>query len=52
VSGDDPSPAALVDGYQAAFVLGTIFALAAAVVAAVFLKQAPARDGEPAFATH
>jgi len=53
-TGDSSSPAALVDGYQAAFVIGTVFALAAGAVAAVFLRggPAPARDphamGEPA----
>jgi EmrB/QacA subfamily drug resistance transporter len=54
VSGENPTLAALVDGYQAAFVIGTIFALAAAVVAAVFLRQAaaPEGEGEPAFAAH
>ena len=52
VSGDNPSPASLVDGYQAAFVIGTIFAIAAAVVAAVFLRPAPERDAEPVLATH
>ena len=30
VTGGDTSPAALVDGYQAAFVIGTVFAVAAA----------------------
>ena len=37
-TGDDPSLGALVDGYQAAFVIGTGFALAAAAVAAGLLK--------------
>ncbi|MBA3347596.1 MAG: MFS transporter, partial [Actinobacteria bacterium] len=37
-TGDDGSLAALVDGYHAAFVIGTAFALAAGVVAAVFLR--------------
>ena len=46
VTGGDTSPAALVDGYQAAFVIGTVFAVAAAVVAAVFLRSGPVRrDG-------
>jgi EmrB/QacA subfamily drug resistance transporter len=54
VSGGDTSPAALVEGYQAAFVIGTVFAVAAAVVAGVFLRSAPVqeREGEPALATH
>jgi EmrB/QacA subfamily drug resistance transporter len=54
VSGDNPAPADLVDGYQVAFVIGTVFAVAAAVVAAVFLRggTAAAEDGEPAFAAH
>jgi MFS family permease len=53
VSGDSPSPASLVDGYQAAFVIGTVFALAAAIVAAVFMRPAPQQEeGEPAFAAH
>jgi EmrB/QacA subfamily drug resistance transporter len=53
-TGDDTSLAALADGYQAAFVIGTAFAVAAAVVAAVFLKGAPVAEAErePAFATH
>jgi EmrB/QacA subfamily drug resistance transporter len=41
-TGGDDSLAALVDGYQAAFVIGTVFAIAAGVVAAVFLRSAPA----------
>ena len=54
VSGENPSLGSLTDGYQAAFVIGTVFALAAGVVAAVFLRPAPMPDpeGEPAFATH
>ena len=50
-SGDDPSLPALVDGYQAAFVAGTAFAVAAAAVAAVFLRAPSpeaAPEGEPA----
>jgi hypothetical protein len=43
---------ALTGGYHAAFVVGAVFAVAAAVVGAVFLRQAgPAREhavGEPA----
>ena len=56
-TGDDGSLAALVDGYHAAFVIGTVFAVAAGVVAAVFLRSgpAPAVDphamGEPALET-
>jgi EmrB/QacA subfamily drug resistance transporter len=53
-TGGSTSAQALTDGYQLAFVVGTLFAVAAAVVAAVFLR--PARlegaEGEPAFATH
>ncbi|MBA2673049.1 DHA2 family efflux MFS transporter permease subunit [Ramlibacter sp.] len=45
-TGDDGSLAALVDGYHAAFVIGTAFALAAGVVAAVFLRPAPAEHPE------
>jgi MFS family permease len=52
-TGDDPSLAALADGYRAAFVIGTLFAAAAAVVAAAFLRQGDAREldphAEPAF---
>jgi EmrB/QacA subfamily drug resistance transporter len=53
VSGENPSPSALVDGYQAAFVIGTAFALAAAIIAGLFLRSgAPEMDphamGEPA----
>jgi EmrB/QacA subfamily drug resistance transporter len=53
-TGGSTSPQALTDGYQLAFIVGTLFAVAAAVVAAVWLK--PARmeeaEGEPALATH
>jgi EmrB/QacA subfamily drug resistance transporter len=55
VSGENPSPGELVDGYQAAFLIGTAFALAAAIVAGVGLRggaPAPAEEGEPAFAAH
>jgi MFS family permease len=47
-TGDSSSAAALTEGYHAAFVLGTLFALAAGVVAAVFMRdvQAPAEAGE------
>ena len=56
-TGDDGSLAALVDGYHAAFVIGTVFAVAAGAAAAVFLRSgpAPAMDphamGEPALET-
>jgi EmrB/QacA subfamily drug resistance transporter len=53
-TGGRASPQALTNGYQLAFVVGTLFAVAAAVVAAVFLE--PARmegaEGETALATH
>jgi MFS family permease len=47
-TGDSSSAAALTEGYHAAFVLGTLFALAAGVVAGVFMRdvQAPAEAGE------
>ena len=47
VTGGDTSPAALVDGYQTAFVIGTVFAVAAAVVAGVFLRGGPAPALDP-----
>jgi len=53
-TGDSRSAEALVDGYQAAFVIGTVFAVGAGAVAATFLRggEAPAFDahaiGEPA----
>jgi EmrB/QacA subfamily drug resistance transporter len=47
VSGGNPSPADLVDGYQAAFVIGTAFALAAAVVAGVFLRGGAVSEMDP-----
>ena len=47
VTGGDTSPAALVDGYQAAFVIGTVFAVAAAVVAGVFLRGGPVPAMDP-----
>ena len=47
VTGGDTSPAALADGYQAAFVIGTVFAVAAAVVAGVFLRGGPAPAMDP-----
>ncbi len=46
-TGGSQSPAALVDGYQAAFVIGTVFAVAAGAVAAVFLRGGPAPAGDP-----
>jgi len=47
-TGGDGSAAALVDGYQTAFLVGTVFAVAAAVVAAGFLRQAAAaHSAEP-----
>jgi len=46
-TGGDGSLAALVDGYHAAFLIGTAFALAAGAVAAVFLRGGPA--GERAY---
>ena len=46
-TGDDTSAAALVDGYQAAFVIGTVFAIAAGAVAAVFLRGVPAPALDP-----
>ena len=53
-TGDAGSLAALVDGYRAAFVVGTAFSVAAAVVAAAFLRgPAPeTADAEPAFVGH
>ena len=38
-TGGDTSPPALTDGYHAAFVVGTLFAAAAGVVAAVFMRD-------------
>lgn len=46
-TGDSRSAAALVDGYQAAFVIGTVFAVAAGAVAAAFLRGGPAPAGDP-----
>jgi hypothetical protein len=47
-TGDSSSLAALTDGYHAAFVVGTVFAIAAGAVAAVFMRdvQMPADAGE------
>jgi MFS family permease len=44
-AGDSGTVASLVDGYHPAFVVGTLFAVAAAVVAAVFLRE-PELQGE------
>lgn len=41
-TGGDGSAAALVDGYRAAFLVGTVFAVAAGAVAAVFLRRGAA----------
>jgi len=51
-TGGDTSLAALTDGYHAAFLLGTLFAVAAGTVAAVFMRdvQAHAQDAEEALA--
>ena len=52
-TGDSTSAAALTDGYHAAFVVGTIFAVAAGAVAAIFLRPAPMTahaEREPAVA--
>jgi EmrB/QacA subfamily drug resistance transporter len=46
-SGDDKLTA-LVGGYHLAFVVGAIFALAAAVVGAVFFRESPAPEHEAA----
>jgi EmrB/QacA subfamily drug resistance transporter len=40
-TGGSTSPAALTDGYHAAFVVGTVFAVAAGAVAAFFMRPAP-----------
>src|SRR4051794_21302500 len=52
-TGGATSPAALVDGYQAAFTLAAGLMIAALVVAAVVLRpsRAPTRVGEPVAAT-
>ena len=49
-AGENPSLADLVDGYHAAFLIGTLFAIAAGAVAAVFLRgaSAPAEAREEA----
>jgi hypothetical protein len=46
-TGDDQSLGALVDGYQAAFLIGTVFAVAAAAVAAALLRGGPVPAGDP-----
>ena len=46
-TGDGTSLAALTDGYHAAFLVGTLFAVAAGAVAAVFM-----RDAQPRRRTH
>jgi EmrB/QacA subfamily drug resistance transporter len=50
VTGDDTSLEALTDGYHTAFIVGTLFAVAAGVVAAVFMRdvKAPAHGAEEA----
>ncbi len=50
-AGGSTAPAALTDGYHAAFFVGTLFAVAAGVVAAVFLRPAPASAPDPVLAT-
>jgi EmrB/QacA subfamily drug resistance transporter len=40
-TGDSGSLAGLTDGYHAAFVVGTVFAVAAGAVAAIFMRPAP-----------
>jgi EmrB/QacA subfamily drug resistance transporter len=46
-TGDSTAPAALVDGYQAAFLIGAVFAVAAGAVAAAFLRGGAATGVEP-----
>ena len=46
-TGGDGSAAALVDGYQAAFIIGAVFAVAAGAVAAVFFRGGPVPVGDP-----
>jgi len=46
-TGDSRTAEALVDGYQAAFVIGVVFAVAAGAVAAIFLRSAPAPAMDP-----
>ena len=51
-AGDDPSLSALTSGYHTAFLVGTLFAVAAGTVAAVFMRDAhaPAHAREEALA--
>jgi MFS family permease len=42
-TGDSTSLGALTDGYHAAFLVGTVFAVAAGAVAALFMRPAPLR---------
>ncbi len=46
-TGDSRSAAALTDGYHAAFMIGTLFAIAAGAVAAVFLRGGTVPAGDP-----
>ena len=46
-TGDNGSLASLVDGYHAAFLIGTVFAVAAGAVAAIFLRSSPQQAGDP-----
>jgi MFS family permease len=46
-TGDSRTAEALVDGYQAAFVIGAVFAVAAGAVAAVFFRGGPVPAGDP-----
>ncbi len=47
-TGGDTSPAALTDGYHAAFLIGAVFAAAAGTVAAVFMRDVQMRAGAAA----
>jgi hypothetical protein len=49
-SGADPSLPALVEGYHAAFIVGTVFAAAGAILAATLLRERrePAVEAGPA----
>jgi MFS family permease len=47
-TGGDTSPAALTEGYHAAFIVGTVFAAAAGTVAAVFMRDVQMRAGAAA----
>jgi EmrB/QacA subfamily drug resistance transporter len=46
-TGDSRTAEALVDGYQAAFVIGAVFAVAAGAVAAVFFRGGPVPAADP-----